>query len=197
MKFINKIGFVVFIAVVMIAMGSIRSCKNKSDKINILQSKYDRLVFVCDSISKLSPDTIFSDPVFVKSDSVVYVFREIKEAEKTPHIYLDSIRNDSIDIKIHIRCDNLYSIGYFYRPVYKYQTIEINKKIPYPITTYVPQKVNERKLFGEAGIGYGYNQTAIKLGLFYETKRKSVFSYNFVRYGSQNIHLFGYGVQLW
>lgn len=152
----------------------------------------------CDSILALPPDTFYTEPEFVKGDdSIVYITRWKNNPNKPilePQIYQDSIINDSIDIRLKIYACGLDSIRYDYKPIFKYQEKIIEKYVPKYVDVVKEIKVNQPGLFMNAGLGYADDFVG-KVGLMYLTKKNSTFSYDFVRYGNQNIHIASYGVK--
>lgn len=155
----------------------------------------EQLVSVCDSISKLPPDTIKSEPIYVKGkDSIVYV-KVYSEPTESTRLYKDSIKNDSTHIEYEIEADNLVKVRFNVKPIYKYQETIIEKYVPKPVNIIERVEVQKRGLYATAGLGIGDN-VSLGVGLTYVTRNDQMFSYSINRIEGRNIHVVTYGVRL-
>jgi hypothetical protein len=191
----KKIGQIVFVCLIITNLISYKSCRNikeslKSEKQNVIALKKS-----CDSILALPPDTIKLPSKIIKKDSLVYITKYINTPTLSAKQYTDSIINDSIDLRVSILADKLYSINYAYKPIFKYQEIIIEKKIPYPVDVIKEIKVLQRGFYFNAGLGFS-EKFAGKLEMLYLTKKKSTFGIEYMKYGYDNIYLVSYGVKL-
>jgi len=194
-NFFQKIGLIVFIGLIVLNMISYKSCSNYKDKCYLLSQEIKSLKFKYDSILALPPDTITLPPKIIKGkDSIIYRTRWRDKPVKDTKTYMDSIMNDSIDLKLQIKAKELFSIDYTYKPIYKYQEKIIEKPIPYPVDVFQTVNIPQQGIFFNAGLGYG-NEFSGKLGFMYLTKKQTTYSYDFVRYGDTNIHFLSYGIK--
>lgn len=190
----KNIGIVVFIGLIILNMVTYKSCVNQKNVAEGLSDSYNQLVAKYDSILKIPPDTVKLAPVIIKgNDTTIYVTKW-KEPSKSTQIFNDSIINDSIDLRVEIGAIDLSWVKYNYRPIFKYQETIVEKNVPYPVDVIKEISVPQSGLFISAGLGYS-DQFSGKLGLTYLSKKQNMYSYDFVRYGSQNIHFVSYGIR--
>lgn len=194
MKIFQKIGMVIFIGLIVLNMITYNSCNNLKQKYQELEQEKEQLITKFDSVLKLPPDTIKLPPKIVKKDSLIYVTKWVKEPTEEAKIYLDSLINDSIDVRLQIWAKELFKIDYKFKPIYKYQETIVEKKIPYPVEVIRKIKVPQSGLFFNAGLGYS-DQFSAKLGLMYLTKKQSTIGLDMVRYGDKNIYFGTYGIK--
>lgn len=197
MKILKNIGLVAGVALILCSLFFYNAWQNCKIDLKASEDAKQELIDKCDSILALPPDTFYTDPEIILKDTVIY---STKWKEKPndpailPQIYNDSIINDSINLRVKITADELYSIDYAYRPIYKYQEKIIEKKIPHPVEVIKQIEVQKRALYFSAGLGYS-EDFAGKLGVLYLTRKNNFYAYDFVRYGTSNIHFISYGVK--
>lgn len=193
----KQIGLFVFIGLIVLNLITYKSCKSYKTKHKESEKEYLALNNTLDSLLALPPDTVKSEPVIIKEDSLVYITRWIKEPNKgdTENTYTDSLKNDSIDVKVTIKAKDLYSIDYAYRPIYKYQTLTVTKNVPYPVVKTKIKEVQIRGFYLDAGLGYSDSFVG-KLGITYLDRKNNSYSGDIVRYGDNNIYIISYGVRL-
>lgn len=197
-KILNSIGLIVFIGLIVSNMIMYKGCTNYKEKYKSELSDKEKLLTKFDSVLNLPPDTIELPAKIIKQDSIVYVTRwknKPMDSELAIKTYKDSIINDSIDIRLKIQANELYSIVYNYKPIYKYQEKIIESKIPYPVTVVKEIEVPKGGLFFNVGLGYSEKDISAKLGLMLLTKKQSIYSYDLIRYDNTNIHMLSYGVK--
>lgn len=174
------------------------ACNNRTIERNNAKNEVTDLIAACDSIANL-PDSI----VYLKPDTIrlkgetIYLTRIIKEAPKTAKTYLDSIINDSIDIRIKIQADNVYSFAYDYRPITTKIILHdiIYKSKPVPFRVPYEVKVQDNGLYVGAGLIFA-DRFAAKGSISYLTKKNALIGADFIRYGNVNLYGLSYSVKL-
>lgn len=203
-KIISNILYVAIIAAVIFGFIFYRSYKNTKAELKEQKQVNEELVTKYDSIIALPPDTIIK-PIEIRKDSFIYRTVFVSNIDSSSfEIYNDSIKNDSIDLNVTIRAQELYDISYAYRPIYRYQEKIIEKNIPYPVETIKEIKVKQRGFFINAGLGYGNNDNslstvdniAFKAGLMLLTNKSNTFNVDYVRYDKNNIFTASYGIKM-
>lgn len=183
-----KLSNIVTVLVFILALGnfiSYRSCKNNKVKYEAEKLSKVNLSTKYDSILNQPPKVVQIKNIIVK-DSLVYVDRWHEPIPPTAKTYRDSIINDSIDVRVFIQADNLYSLKYAYKPIYKYKETIVEKKIPYPVVEFKEKAVSQKGLYGAVGLGYG-KYLSLKLDLLYLTKKENGYGVGYIRHGDTDI----------
>ena len=194
MKYITISKIVIFVGLIITNMITYKSCNRYKDLSDQKSDDYNSLLVTMDSIKNLPPDTILSPPKIIKKDSLIYVDRH-KPIPIDTKAYSDSIINDSIDARVYIKADNLHSIQWAYKPIYKYQEKIIRENVPYPVNIIKKIKEPQSGFYFNAGLAIG-NKVGAKLGLQYLTKKQDSYTLGYMRYGNESIYSITYGIKL-
>ena len=192
---LNKTTATILFVLIVGNFAFYRGCKNNKEKYNEQLSYNTALKLKCDSILRVPPDTVKLPAKIIKDDSIVYVDRWHKPVPPTAQTYKDSLINDSIDVRVTIKADNLYALSYAYKPIYKYQETIVEKKVPYPVVEFKEVTVAQMGLFGGVGLGYGNNNLALKLDLLYLTKKSDGYGISVIKHGSNTIYSGSYFIK--
>ena len=184
----KQLTTIILFGLILSLMLSYRSCNNYKDKYSAELSYNKALKLKYDSVLSIPPDTVKLPPKIIKSDSIIYVNKWHKPIPSTARTYKDSLINDSIDVRVTIKADNIYNISYAYKPIYKYQESIIEKKIPHSVVEFKEVTVSQGGLFGGVGLGYGNNILALKLDLLYLSKKDKGYGLSLIRHGSNTIY---------
>lgn len=171
--------------------------KNRGIEIAELKTTQDELIWACDSISKIPDDTVgITDTVYIKSDPV-YVYKELSPPPPTAKMFSDRLVNDSIDVKVSVIADNVYSWSYEYTPIKTKIILHdvIYKNRPVPYIKYVDKQVQDNGLFVGAGIIFA-DRFAGKLELNYLTKKNTIWGVEAMRYGDKTFYGAKYAVKI-
>lgn len=155
-NFLNTLVSAV-LAVIVIILGI--SHFSKVNTIEALYAENETITATMDSISAIKaikPDTTShtetrKDPPVI--EKIIYRDRP-RDGPGTTSVetVLDSIVNDSIDVRIKITASQVFDIEWEYRPIVKETTKIINT--PYPVLVDKPVPVPAKGWYGSAGIGY-------------------------------------------
>jgi hypothetical protein len=154
----KKIGIIAGIIILAFLSGLlIRKCKpDHSGLVLVKQSFLDSLAY----IASLPPDTVVvdsiikGDPVYVPKPYPVPVY--VNPADTSLKNYADSIKNDSIDVRIDLKVKGrLLDLEWLYTPITKEKIVTIEKKVPFPVEYKVAVPIPQRGLFISLGLGAG------------------------------------------
>jgi len=174
------------------------ACNNRTIERDQANSIVDGWEMFSDSVLSIIPDTVKLPPDTIRlKGETVYLTRIIKEAPKTAKTYLDSIVNDSIDIRIKVQADNVYSFAYDYKPITTKIILHdiIYKSKPVPFRVPYEVKVQDNGLYVGAGLIFA-DRFAAKGSISYLTKKNALIGADFIRYGDANLYGLSYSVKL-
>lgn len=193
----KQLSLFVIIGLAILSMALYQSNKTNKSKYKEVQKEKDELIIKFDSILSLPPDTI-EKPIIVIKDSIITVtkwFEKPNKPDTEAKIYKDSLITDSIDVRLKIYANKLYSVNYDYKPIFKYQEKVVEKKVPYSVEVIKKVKIPQSGFFVNAGLGFS-DQFSGKVGLMLLTKKQTTYSFDLVRYGDKNIYIGSYGIKL-
>jgi len=197
LKFItNKITLIGLI--LLLSVGLVNQCTTTREY-KPYKAKYNNLVHSIDSIKAIPNDTIIVTDTIIKSDTIIKHHTEYVDLPKEYNVYSDSIKNDTIDVEILIKADNVYSIDWEYKPVYIYKDRIITKHIPSIITEPCPDIVEKKRktaLYLNTGVMYLNNNYSPSIGASLNLNKINI-NYHYTIYNNNNnlnnIHLVSLG----
>lgn len=197
LKFItNKITLIGLI--LLLSVGLVNQCTNTREY-KPYKAKYNKLVHSIDSIKAIPNDTVIVTDTIIKSDTIVKHHTEYVDLPKEYNVYSDSIKNDSVDVKILIKADNLYTIDWEYKPVYIYKDRIVTKYVPSIITKECPDIAPIKRNYGlylNTGVMYLGDSFTPSIGASLNLNRINI-NYHYSLYSNDNnlnnIHLVSLG----